>query len=63
MRKTKLQLTKKEEYALSYAEGNIKHSGMFEYIGTKGPKYHFFNNTAGIDLFLSREEVIRAIIG
>lgn len=35
-------------------------SGNYEFMGCRGPRYHFFSNDLGKDLFLNKREAIAA---
>lgn len=35
--------------------------GMYEYLGNRGSKLHFYDNHAGIDVFLSKGDALSAL--
>ncbi len=72
----KTNFVKGQEYRLKYSKthpsrrfrsGAISewaksdYIGMYEYIGSRGSKFHFYDNAAGVDVLLSKTEALSAL--
>ena len=77
MEKTPAVFTKGKEYRLKYSQTHpskrwrgtsipseyikIEYIGLYEYIGSRGSKMHFYDNSAGIDVLMSMTEALLAL--
>ena len=39
----------------------VDYAGMYEYVGNRGSKLHFYDNNAGIDVLLSKSDALSAL--
>jgi len=39
----------------------VEYVGMYEYLGNRGSKLHFYDNNAGVDVLLSKSEALSAL--
>ena len=39
----------------------VDYVGMYEYIGNRGCKFHFYDNNAGVDVLLSKPDALAAL--
>lgn len=51
---------KGQKYKLRYGTTYQEYCGMYEYIGNRGSKLHFYDNNAGVDVLLSKSDALSA---
>jgi len=56
-----MKFSKKESYRIAYNYYGRTLVSDFDYMGNRGPLYHFFSNSVGTDIYLSKTEAKQAI--
>lgn len=56
------QVTRRHQSGFVVASREIDRSGEYEYIGKRGNNFHFYDNDAGHDIYLSKAEYEEKII-